>query len=292
VPACNPGLCRTIANKLFTDMVPYSKAHLKVSLSHDIPSGWASSTISQSKSLYGQTEGAQALIQYGNLPEYSVYFLHLRSVLKENMLFVRNKPVFFLVVQLRNTLDALVPGFPPIRLLEWSFNFLYAPVFELDIHMKEGSEYETFFLIVPEAFILYFGKQHEMVRTFHQRTKEKSPQSLLPNPKICPLAIMQQIIQLKVQGMQSLNLPFAEEFLSAIFESASSLPYRKVQYEDQVIDRLYALKAFLQEHPDNPLTRTELIARFRLTTQQFNQGFASIYNFTPFGFLKYLKVQM
>ena len=272
-------------------MVPYSKTHFRVTLSHEIPAGWIPYSIERSKALYGETPGAATLIQHLNLPEYSIYFVRLHSALNESLVLVRDRPVFFLMVQLRNTLEVSLPGIPSFRSLEWSFNFFYADVFELDIQMKEYAEYETFFLLVPEAFVLYFAKEHESVRTFHKKTRGKMTQSLLPQPKICPPGVMQKIDRILLEGMWDLQLPFAEELLSLIFQSADSLPYRKVQYDDEIIKRLYALRAFLQLQPETLLSRTELMQRFRLSTQQFDQGFASIYNFTPFSFLKYLRTQ-
>ncbi|MBA4166127.1 MAG: helix-turn-helix transcriptional regulator [Chitinophagaceae bacterium] len=272
-------------------MVPYSKRHLKVLLSHIVPADWEQYAIGSSKPLYGEVKGARSLLQFQNLPEYSLYFLRLSASKNEKLIFVRDRSVFFLTVQLTNTLHFTMPEMHPLSLHEWAFNFFYTPDFSLEVDMKSDSFYETFFLMVPEAFLLYFSKQSALIRTFHQKTKDKKPRGLLPFSKVCSPEIIRSIVHVQQHGMQDLTMQFAENMLSDIFELSVSLPFTKIQYDDDVIERLYGLKAFLQNNPENGLSRSDMMQRFQLTATQFNHGFSSLYNLTPFAFLKYVRKQ-
>ncbi len=270
-------------------MVPYSKIHSKVSLSHEIPPHLRVLSIDGSKKLYGQSNTSEILVQSLTLPEYSMQFVKLIALGNETIMLAREQPAYFLVIQLQNTLHFSLPGLPGLRLLEWSFNLYYTSRFELEVIMKKDWQYETFYLVVPEAFIQYFSKQYETLWNFHTKTKDEAPRSLFPFPKTCPPEIIQSIISVKQKGMGELGLGFAEDLLTSIFQTADSLPYRRINYTDEVIERLYALRIFLQQHLETNFTKDELMQRFQLSTHQFNKGFSSIYSLTPFSLLKFLK---
>lgn len=269
-------------------MVPYSKQHVKVSLSHDLPERWTPHRVANTKLLYGETAGSASLIQYVNLPEYSLYFTRFESAAQELLSLVRDKPVYGLVVQLTGTLQASLPSSRRLRMLEWSFNFFYARVFDLELELRENGAQETFFLLVPEAFVVYFAKGNDMMLDFYKASKNHDTLLLLPQPKIAPIEMLERIWHLRAHGVQQLRLDYAQNMLSAFFASASGDPFTKIPDDEALVDRLYALKTYLQSNPDTNFTKDALMRQFSLNKYQFNLGFSAIYHFTPFGYLRYL----
>ena len=273
-------------------MVPYSKKHSQVLLSQDIPAGWEEHAVPDSKTLFGQTNHCSSLLQYLTLPEYSLYFMRLFATEPEHLVFIREQPVFFLIIQLNNTLEFTLPGMAAQKFPEWSFNFIYAPDFQMETELKKNISNESFIMIVPEAFLLYFAKHFPSITAFHKKIKSGMPHTMLPAPKICPPGIIKKITELKQHGLDGLDIYFAEQLISQIFQLSSSIPYRKIVFDDEVVQRIYALKEFLQSHPQTDVSRDDMMKKFHLSAPQLNQGFVSVYNLTPFAFLKYLRAQL
>lgn len=263
---------------------------LEIAMSETLPPHLEGFKIPTSKVLCGTTAKGSYLFQDLYCKKYHACFIDFVPTTKHKILFLKHTPEFFLMVQLRQTLECGFNSLPTVQFPEWSINLFHSESLFAEINLQALKDCSTFVLFIPNDAIKRLSKYYPVIQKFYidNNAKELTTKLIKGNP-ICNFQVMDFI-----RDLQANNFVNAKKYIhliSAGFELLSKKNlHKQTPIDEKILQRIYDVKDFLLANIKNNYTRTELCKRASLSLYYFEKGFSNIYNASPFLLLRYYKM--
>ena len=261
-------------------MLLLSKKHLEIHLSKEVPEKLSAYIIPTTTPLYGQTASGQYLFQKVSTPAYSVCIKNIFSNKQDTLVLVKEGASFCLLIQLENTLQYKVKN-DSIIMWEWAVNLFYTPKLYAEIPLLDHTNYTTFALFLPDYLIETFEKKYPGIADLKKNSTANKVQRLTKANGVCSFEIMEIIYNVLKEGFATLTPELISDLLTKVFDNDASLKKRQTDLNKELIQKIYALKNFLQKNLHENYSRDYLLEKFDLSRYHFNVSFAIIYHATP-----------
>lgn len=263
---------------------------LEIAMSETLPPHLEGLKISNAKILCGTTAKGIFLFQDLYCQKYHACFIDLLPTTKQKILLLKHTPEFFLMIQLRQTLECCFNSMPAVRYPEWSINLYHSEKIFVEINLQALKDSTTFVLFIPNDAIKRLSKYYPIIQRFYidNNAKEITTKLIKSNP-ICNFQVMDLI-----RDLQANNFVNAKKYIHLInagFEllSKKNLP-KQSAIDENILQRIYDLKNFMLDNIKENYTRSELCKRASLSLYHFEKGFSKIYNASPFLLLRYYRM--
>lgn len=272
-------------------MLLISPDSLNIAMSEILPAELDSLKIANSKPLFGSTLKGSYLFQDLYCKSFHACFINLFATSYHRLILLKKIPGFFIMVQLKNTLEYEFFNLTNGNQHEWSINFFYAKNIFAEINLHKDKSYTTFILFIPSETVRRLSKPFTTIQHFYELQNDNSTISRLHkgNP-ICNFQVM-DLIQAIQFDRHVISIKTYVELITASFELLNKKNLHKQKHvEDKALQKIYDLKEYMLERITENFTRKDLCKKYNLSLYYFENGFSSIYNAPPFVLLRFYRM--
>jgi AraC-like DNA-binding protein len=274
-------------------MLLISPDSLQIAMSETLPAVLDGFKIPNSKPLYGSTLKGRYLFQDLYCKKFHACFINLLAATNHKIILLKKAPEFFIMVQLKNTLECEFFNLTNGQHHEWSINFFHATNIFAEISLHKDKSYTTFILFIPPEVVRRLCKEYTTIEHFYELQNDSSITSRLHkgNP-ICNFQVM-DLIQAIQFDRHFISIKTYVELITASFEllNKKSTPKQK-HVEDKALQKIYDLKTYMLENIASNLTRNDLCKKYKLSLYYFENGFKNIYDAPPFLLLRFYRMSI
>lgn len=272
-------------------MLLISPDSLQVAMSETLPSDLDGFKIANSKPLFGTTSKGSYLFQDLYCKKFHACFVNLFASSNHKIILLKKAPEFFIMVQLKNTLECEFFNLANGQYHEWSINFFHAKNIFAEINLLKEKSYTTFILFIPSEVVRRLCKHYTTIKRFYELQNDCSTTSRLHkgNP-ICNFQVM-DLIQAIQFDRHLITIKTYVEIVIASFELLSKKNvHKQTNIADKTLQKIYDLKAYMLEHITDNFTRTDLCRKYNVSLYYFENSFSKIYHAPPFLLLRFYRM--
>lgn len=272
-------------------MLLISPDSLHIAMSETLPAVLDGFKISNSTPLYGSTLKGKYLFQDLYCKKFHACFINLLAATNHKIILLKKAPEFFLMVQLKNTLECEFFNLTNGQHHEWSINFFHSTNIFAEINLHKDKSYTTFILFIPPEVVRRLCKHYTTIERFYELQNDSTTTSRLHkgNP-ICNFQVM-DLIQAIQYDRRFISIKTYVELVTASFELLNKKGIHKQKHvEDKALQKIYDLKAYMLENITDNFSRTDLCKKYNLTLYYFENGFSNIYHAPPFLLLRFYRM--
>lgn len=270
-------------------MLLISPEYLQIGISDSMPAHMEGYKIPNSKILYGSTPKGSYLFQDLYCKNYHACFINLSALQEHKIVLLKNAPSFYIMVQLKNTLDCQFYKLANGLHHEWSINLFYSHGVYAEISLHRLQPSSTFILFIPQDIVKRLSKDYPLIKRFQELQNEEQTSKLIRGNPICNFKVMDLIHS--IHSNEQIGSKTYVELIKATFELLSKKNLKKQNEVDaQVLQRIYAVREYTENHTTKNITRSEICEKFKLSMYHFEQTFSKIYNASPILLLRYYRM--
>ncbi len=270
-------------------MLLISPEYLQIGTSDTIPAHLEGYKIPDSKILYGSTPKGSYLFQDLYCKNYHSCFIDLLASNEHKIVLLKKAPSFYIMVQLRNTLDCHFYKLSNGKYHEWSINLFYSKSVFAEITLHKLQPSSTFILFIPNDIVKRLSKDYPIIKRFEELQSEEQTSKLFRGNPICNFKVMDLINA--IHSNEHIGSKTYVELIKAAFELLSKKNLKKQsEVETEILQKIYAVKEYMSTHTTENFTRSEICQKFNLSMYHFEQSFSKIYNASPILLLRYYRM--
>lgn len=270
-------------------MLLISPEYLQIGISDTMPVHMDGYKIPDSKIIYGSTPKGSYLFQDLYCKNYHSCFIDLSASSEHKIVLLKKAPSFYIMVQLKNTLDCQFYKLSNSQYHEWSINLFHSKSVFAEITLHKLQPSSTFILFIPQEIVKRLSKDYPTIKRFHELQNEEQTSRLIRGNPICNFKVIDLIHS--IHSNEHIGSKTYVELIKTSFELLSKKNLKKQNEVDaQILQRIYAARQYTETHTTDNITRSEICEKFNLSMYHFEQTFSKIYNASPILLLRYYRM--